>query len=129
MGRIEKPLPPKDTGRRLPMLEFAVLSPIRAKVIQQENPYADSANYQSGRPAAAQSSIPGSLDGPAVLVVTGSLWTQSANTLLTMNVQLDGTSIGTAKIWSNGVSTHRTFPALFLSVNLTYGQHVLTITP
>jgi hypothetical protein len=42
---------------------------------------------------------------------------------------LDGTSIGTAKIWSNGVSTHRAFPALFLGANLTYGQHVLTLTP
>jgi hypothetical protein len=46
-----------------------------------------------------------------------------------MNVQLDGTSIGTAKIWSNGVATHRAFPALFLGVNLTYGPHVLTLTP
>ena len=49
--------------------------------------------------------------------------------MLTMNVQLDGTSIGTATIFSNGASTHRTFPALFLGVNLTYGQHVLTFTP
>jgi hypothetical protein len=96
----------------------------------QENPYADSANNQSGRPPANQSSIQRSpLDGPAVLVVTGSLWTQSINTLLTMTVQLDGTSVGTAKIWSNGVSTHRTFPSFFLTVNLTYGQHVLTLTP
>jgi len=63
------------------------------------------------------------MDGPAVLVVTGSLWSQTANTLLTMGVQLDGTSIGTAKIWSN-----RAFPALFLGVNLTYGDHVLTFT-
>ena len=78
-------------------------------------------------PLKAQFQAP--LDGPAVLVVTGSLWTQSANTLLTMNVQLDGTSIGTATIFSNGASTHRTFPALFLGVNLTYGQHVLTFTP
>ena len=68
------------------------------------------------------------MDGPAVLVVTGSLWSQTANTLLTMGVQLDGTSIGTAKIWSNGVATHRAFPALFLGVNLTYGDHVLTFT-
>ncbi len=68
------------------------------------------------------------MDGPALLVVTGSVSTQSVNTLLTMNVQLDSTSIGTAKIWSNGVDTHRAFPTLFLAVNLAYAPHALTLT-
>jgi hypothetical protein len=78
-------------------------------------------------PLKAQFNAP--LDGPALLVVTGSLWSQTANTLLTMSVAVDGTQIATAQIWSNGVSTHRAFPALFVGFNLTYGQHVLTLTP
>jgi len=68
------------------------------------------------------------LDGPAVFVVTGSLWSQTANVLLTMAVALDGQPIGTAQIWSNGVSTHRAMPALFIGVPLTYGQHTITLT-
>jgi hypothetical protein len=78
-------------------------------------------------PLKAQFNSP--LDSQAVLIVTGSLWSQTANALLTVDVQIDGKSVGTAKIWSNGVSTHRTFPVLFLGVTLTYGQHVLTLVP
>jgi hypothetical protein len=45
-----------------------------------------------------------------------------------MNVQLDGTQIGMAQIFSNGAATHRAFPTLFIDVNLTDGQNVLTPT-
>jgi hypothetical protein len=69
------------------------------------------------------------VDGPAVFVVTGSLWSQAANALLQMAVTLDGQQIGRAQIWSNGVSTHRAMPALFIGASLTYGEHTLTLTP
>jgi hypothetical protein len=69
------------------------------------------------------------LDGPALFTVTGTAWSSSADVLLQMNVQLDGNQIGTAQIFSNGAATHRAFPTLFLDVNLTDGQHVLTLTP
>jgi hypothetical protein len=67
------------------------------------------------------------MDGPAILVVTGSLWSQSNNVMLTMDVQLDGASIGTAQIFSNGSSTHRAFSTLFIAVNLSYGPHTLVL--
>jgi hypothetical protein len=67
-------------------------------------------------------------DGPAILVVTGSVWSQAANVLLQVNVQLDGTQIGTAQIWSNGVATHRAFPTLFIPVTLAFGQHAVSLT-
>ena len=78
-------------------------------------------------PLKAQFNAP--LDGPSLLVVTGSAWSQSNNVLLQMNVQLDGAQIGTAQIFSNGSTTHRAFSTLFVGVNLTFGQHVLTLTP
>ena len=67
------------------------------------------------------------LDGPALLVVTGSVWSNAANANLTVNVLLDNNQIGTAQIWSNGTGTHRAFPTLFLGFKLTYGEHVLTL--
>jgi hypothetical protein len=68
------------------------------------------------------------LDGPAVLIVTGTLWTTVANTLLQLNVALDGTPIATGQMWSNAASTHRAFPTLLININLTYGQHVLELS-
>jgi hypothetical protein len=67
---------------------------------------------------------------PALLVVTGALWSESANYLLQMNVTLDGTQIGTAKTWSNGSNTVRVLPTLFIGLPaLGSGQHTLVLTP
>jgi hypothetical protein len=68
------------------------------------------------------------LDGPALLVVTSTLWSGQANTLLQLNVILDGTQIGTAQLFSNASSTHRTLPTLFIGFTLTSGQHTLMLS-
>jgi hypothetical protein len=77
-------------------------------------------------PIKAQFQAP--LDGPALLVVTGTLWSTSANVILQMDVALDGNQIGVAQICSNGASTHRALPTLFIGVPLTFGQHTITLT-
>jgi hypothetical protein len=51
-------------------------------------------------PVKAQFNAP--VDGPALFAVTGTAWSSSEDVLLQMNVQLDGTQIGTAQIFSNG---------------------------
>lgn len=123
-----KDLGGKKSGHS-PVLEFAVatLTPANTFHKRINMQILQIINQIGPLPLKGQFKSP--MDGPALLVVTGSLWSQSVNTLLTVDVQLDGTSIGTAKIWSNGVATHRAFPTLFLPVNLTYAQHVLTLTP
>jgi hypothetical protein len=68
------------------------------------------------------------LDGPALLVVTSTLWSTSANVPLQLYVSLDGTQIATGQIFSNGASTHRALPTLFIGFNLIYGPHTLTLT-
>jgi hypothetical protein len=68
------------------------------------------------------------LDGPALLVVTGSLWSNTANVMLVLFVYLDSQQIATVQIFSNGTSTHRVLPTLFLGINLTEGSHVLTLS-
>jgi hypothetical protein len=68
------------------------------------------------------------LVGPALLAVTGSLWASALNTMLQLNVSLDGAAIGSVQLFSNGPSTHRALPTLFLGINLTSGPHTLAFT-
>jgi hypothetical protein len=79
-------------------------------------------------PLPIKASFTAPLDGPAMLVVTSSLWSSIANTMLQMYVQLDGSPLATGQLFSNGASTHRALPTLFVGFNLTYGQHTLTLT-
>jgi hypothetical protein len=62
------------------------------------------------------------------LVVHGSVWTQSSNQLIGIVIQLDGQTIGQAQIFSNGSATHRAVVPAYIPVNLSYGQHKLTLS-
>jgi hypothetical protein len=68
-------------------------------------------------------------DAPATLVVSGSAWSQQANTLLQISIQLDGQQIGTAQVFSNGAATHRTAVTSYVPILLTQGQHTLSLAP
>jgi hypothetical protein len=83
-------------------------------------------NQAGPLPIKAQFTAP--LDGPTLLVVTSTLWATAANTLLQLNVTLDGTQIATGQLFSNAASTHRALPTLFVGFDLTYGAHTLTLT-
>jgi hypothetical protein len=79
-------------------------------------------------PLPIKASFNAPLDGPALMVVTGSLWSTAPNVMMQLNVALDGTQIATGQLFSNAPSTHRALPTLFINVNLTYGQHTLMLT-
>lgn len=67
---------------------------------------------------------------PALLVVTGALWSESGNYMLQLNVSLDGFQIGTAQTFSNGSNTVRELPTLFIGLPpLGSGQHTLVLVP
>jgi len=66
-------------------------------------------------------------DGPATLVVSGSVWCQTANQMIGISVQLDGHTIGQAVIFSNLQATHRAVVPTYIPVKLTYGEHKLTL--
>jgi hypothetical protein len=83
-------------------------------------------NQPGPLPLKAQFNAP--LEGPALLVVTSSLWTSAANTMMHLFVSLDGTQIASGQTWSNGPATHRVLPTLFVGFNLTPGQHTLMLT-
>ena len=77
-------------------------------------------------PITTSFSAPG--DEPMCLEVNGSVWSQSANELLGIVVALDGNVIGEAQIFSNGNATHRAVVPAYIQVQLSEGQHTLTLS-
>ena len=78
-------------------------------------------------PIAVSFNSPG--DITAVLEVNGSVWTTTANSMIGIQVQLDGQTLGVAQIFSNGASTHRAVVPLYAPIKLSYGQpHKLTLS-
>ena len=81
-------------------------------------------------PISASFNAPG--DIPCILEVNGSVWTQTANQMIGIQVALDGTNLGQANIFSNTASTHRAVVPAYFKVQLKYGvQHklVLSVAP
>ncbi len=86
-------------------------------VVSQKGPLPITVNF----------SAPG--DMPVYLEVNGSVWTQTANAMIGIQVQLDGQVLGQAQIFSNAVATHRTVVPGYFPVKLAYGkQHSLTLS-
>ena len=65
---------------------------------------------------------------PTYIEVNGSVWSQSANVLIGIGVDLDGQNVGQAKIFSNGTSTHRAVVPAYIPVKLGDGTHTLTLS-
>ena len=64
-----------------------------------------------------------------ILEVNGSVWTQTANSMIGIGVKLDGQVIGAAQIFSNGATTHRAVVPAFIPIQLSQGQHTLSLYP
>jgi hypothetical protein len=64
-------------------------------------------------------------DGPSCLVVYGSVWSQTANQTIGIEVSLDNKPIGSASIYSNATATHRDVVPTYIPVKLTFGKHEL----
>ena len=67
-------------------------------------------------------------DMPMYLVVNGSVWTQNANTMIGIQIELDGAVVGTAYIFSNAPSTHRAVVPAYIPVKLAQGAHKLVLS-
>lgn len=67
-------------------------------------------------------------DAPMYLEVCGSVWSQNVNNMLGIAIQLDGQNVGTAKIYSNGSTTHRTVVPAYILIQLGNTPHTLTLS-
>lgn len=85
-------------------------------IVSQKGPLPITVSFQS----------PG--DMPMYMQVNGSVWTQTANQMIGIAVQLDGQAIGNAQIFSNGNATHRAVVPAFIPIKLAQGQHQLTLS-
>lgn len=78
-------------------------------------------------PITATFNAPGDLT--AYLEINGSVWTQTANQMIGIQVQLDGANLGQANIFSNTSTTHRAVVPAYFQVQLKYGvQHKLVLS-
>jgi len=69
-------------------------------------------------------------DFTCYLEVNGSVWTQTANQMIGIQVQLDGNILGQANIFSNAAATHRAVVPAYFQLTLKYGvNHALVLSP
>ena len=68
-------------------------------------------------------------DEPMYLEVNGSVWSQVPNQLLGIAVVLDGSKVGAAPIFSNTPATHRAVVPAYIPIQLSEGEHTLTLNP
>jgi len=86
-------------------------------LVQQKGPLPITVNFKA--PA----------DSPCYLEINGSVWTQTANNMIGIQVQLDGQALGQANIFSNTQATHRAVVPAYFPIQLKYGvQHTLVLS-
>jgi hypothetical protein len=59
--------------------------------------------------------------------VNGTVWTQTANVMIGIDILIDGQGVGKAVVFSNAPSTHRAVVPAYIQVKLGQGQHKITL--
>ena len=67
-------------------------------------------------------------DAPVTLEVNGSVWTQTANSMIGIQAAIDGGAVGKAQVFSNTSTTHRTVVPAYVPLQLAFGQHSITLS-
>lgn len=67
-------------------------------------------------------------DEPMYLEVNGSVWSPDADQMIGIGIQLDGQPVGAAQIFSNGSATHRAVVPAYIPIQLSEGQHTLSLS-
>lgn len=66
--------------------------------------------------------------GPGMLFLSGTAWTQTAGVTIGFEVLIDGNSIGASEVFANESGSHKTTVTAFFPVDLDYGQHQLMVS-
>ena len=77
-------------------------------------------------PITATFNAPG--DSPMYIEVNGSVWTQTANQMIGIQVAVDGAVVGVANIFSNTASTHRNVVPRYFPIKLNQGAHTVELS-
>lgn len=63
------------------------------------------------------------------LLFSGSAWTQSAPSLISADLFIDGSLITSASVWANENTSHKALVSAAIVTTLTPGQHTVTVQP
>ena len=67
-------------------------------------------------------------DGNFVFILSGTAWTETAGTILTIQLLLDGEPIGQAMCYANEANSHKALRTTVIPYSeLSYGEHTITI--
>jgi hypothetical protein len=68
-------------------------------------------------------------DGPVILAVSGSAWTQNrSGQLIGINISVDNKHLGSAIVYCNEPASHKALIPVLLPTQLSFDEHTLTIT-
>lgn len=67
-------------------------------------------------------------DGEVIFYVSGSAWSETAGSPISIALFLDGEQIGTISGFTNEATSHKTLVPAFFPATLTAGQHVVELT-
>ena len=68
-------------------------------------------------------------DGPVSFFLSASAWTQTADSWLSVGLELDAVPIGSTQAFANNAGTHLALVPVYVTTNLTAGQHTLSLLP
>jgi len=83
-------------------------------------------NQAGPLPITATFDSPG--DDPMYLEVNGSVWSQGTQSMIGIGIALDTQNVGAAQLFNNASTTHRTVVPAYIAIQLSEGQHTLTLS-
>ncbi|HYN85740.1 MAG TPA: hypothetical protein VER32_10820 [Pyrinomonadaceae bacterium] len=66
-------------------------------------------------------------DGPALLMISGSVWTETQNSNIGITLLIDGKAVAGAGIFCNPTTQHVAVVTAYVPVQLTFGSHTFTL--
>ena len=68
-------------------------------------------------------------DGPVLLMISGSAWTQAQDVQIGAELFIDGISVGTAWLFANQSGSHMALVTVMIPYMISYAEHQITLSP
>lgn len=85
---------------------------------------------QTNGPLPQSAAFKAPASGPATIYVSGSVWTQTAGSVIGITVSIDGAPVASAWIYANAAGSHMAVVPVFSPITLpdSIGSHTVTIS-
>jgi hypothetical protein len=78
-------------------------------------------------PLPLQATFNAEVEGDVLFFVSGSAWSQTEGSTLSVLLFLDGTVIGSISVMTNEPTSHKALVPAFMAAQLTYGEHTIVL--